>query len=303
MTLLAAFEALLHRYTGQKDFAIGTPIANRTDEKLEPLIGFFVNTLALRANVEGNPSFVELLARVQKEALGGYAHQAVPFERLVDELGVARDLSRNALFQVMFVLQNARVEALALAGLTFEGLPLETTTAKFDVTLAMEERGDELTGLFEYASESVRCSHRRADGAALHADARGDRRAAGGARVGAAAARRRRAAGVGARAQRHGGGVPARGVHPRAVRGAGEEDAGGSGGRIRQRARSAIGSSTSAAISSRITCRRWAWGPKCASASASSGPWKWRSACSGSSRRAEPTCRSIRATRRSGWRS
>ena len=153
MTLLAAFEALLHRYTGQKDFAIGTPIANRTDEKLEPLIGFFVNTLALRANVEDNPSFVELLARVQKEALGGYAHQAVPFERLVDELGVARDLSRNALFQVMFVLQNARVEALALAGLTFEGLPLETTTAKFDVTLAMEERGDELTGLFEYASE------------------------------------------------------------------------------------------------------------------------------------------------------
>ena len=88
MTLLAAFEALLHRYTGQKDIAIGTPIANRTDEKLEPLIGFFVNTLVLRANVEGNPSFVELLARVQKEALGGYAHQEVPFERLVDELGV-----------------------------------------------------------------------------------------------------------------------------------------------------------------------------------------------------------------------
>src|SRR5439155_1114562 len=113
MTLLAAFEALLHRYTGQKDFAVGTPIANRTDEKVEALIGCFINTLALRANVEGNPSFVELLGRVQKESLGGYAHQAVPFERLIDELQVERDLSRAPLCQAMFNLQNAPIEAQA----------------------------------------------------------------------------------------------------------------------------------------------------------------------------------------------
>ena len=153
MTLLAAFEALLHRYSGQNDFAIGTPIANRTDEKLEQLIGFFVNTLALRASLEGNPSFLELLARVQKEALGGYAHQAVPFERLVEQLGVERDLSRSALFQVMFILQNTPIDDLSLAGLSFEGLPLATTTAKFDLTLSMEEGDDELAGVFEYATD------------------------------------------------------------------------------------------------------------------------------------------------------
>ena len=153
MTLLAAFEALLYRYSGQESFAIGTPIANRTDEALEQLIGFFVNTLALRASLEGNPSFVELLARVQKEALGGYAHQAVPFERLVEQLGVERALDRAALFQVMFILQNTPVDELSLAGLRLEALPIASGTAKFDLTLAMEERGDELTGVFEYATE------------------------------------------------------------------------------------------------------------------------------------------------------
>ena len=120
MTLLAAFEALLQRYTGQDDFAVGTPIANRTAENVEGLIGFFVNTLALRANLDGNPSFVELLGRVRREALGAYAHQDVPFERLVEELHVERDVSRAPLFQVMFTLQNAPVGALVLEGLTLE---------------------------------------------------------------------------------------------------------------------------------------------------------------------------------------
>ena len=153
MTLLAAFEALLHRYTGQHDFAVGTPIANRTDEKLEQLIGCFINTLALRANLDGNPTFVELLGRVRHEALGGYAHQAVPFERLVEELGVERDLSRAPLCQAMFNLHNAPVEALALDGLRFEPMTLGSDAAKFDVALTMTERGEELVGGFVYAPE------------------------------------------------------------------------------------------------------------------------------------------------------
>ncbi|MDB4970229.1 MAG: tycC2 [Myxococcales bacterium] len=153
MTLLAAFELLMARYSGQEDFAVGTPIANRTERDVEELIGFFVNTLVMRADLGGNPSFVELLDRVRREALGGYAHQAVPFERLVDELVVERDLSRNPLFQVMFILQNAPIGELELAGLTLEPLALDAGTAKFDLTLAMEERGDELIGHFEYATD------------------------------------------------------------------------------------------------------------------------------------------------------
>ena len=153
MTLLAAFEALLHRYTGQQDFAVGTPIANRTDEKMEQLIGCFINTLALRANLDGNPSFVELLGRVQQEALGGYAHQALPFERLVEEVGSGRDLSRSALFQVMFSLQNAPLGELALEGLTLEPVTLGSDAARFDLALTISERGEELAGGFVYSPE------------------------------------------------------------------------------------------------------------------------------------------------------
>ena len=153
MTLLAGFETLLYRYTGQKDFAIGAPIANRTDGKVEALIGCFVNTLALRADLDGDPTFVELLGRVREQALGGYAHQAAPFERLVDELGVERDLSRSPLFQVSFVLQNAPAETLVLEGVTLEALPLPVSTAKFDLTVTLEERGGELGGSVEYATD------------------------------------------------------------------------------------------------------------------------------------------------------
>ncbi|MDB4970228.1 MAG: amino acid adenylation domain protein, partial [Myxococcales bacterium] len=153
MTLLAAFEVLLHRYTGQEDFAVGTPIANRTEREIEELIGFFVNTLVMRADLSANPSFVELLARVRREALGAYAHQAVPFERLVDEVGVERDGSRNPLFQVMFVMQNAPVEQMTLAGLTLESLAVDTGTAKFDLTLLMGEGPGGLVGSFEYATD------------------------------------------------------------------------------------------------------------------------------------------------------
>ena len=112
MTLLAAFDLLLCRYAGQEQVLVGTPIANRNRSEIEGLIGFFVNTLVLRGDVRGNPSFSELLRRVRETALSAYAHQDLPFEKLVEELQPERDMSRSPLFQVMFVLQNAPAEAL-----------------------------------------------------------------------------------------------------------------------------------------------------------------------------------------------
>src|SRR5208337_926941 len=113
MTLLAAFTILLHGYTNQDDLVVGTPTANRNRLEIEGLIGFFVNTLVLRTNLSDNPSFRDLLRRVREDYLGAYAHQDLPFERLVEELHPTRDLSRNPLFQVMFVLQNASLQAVA----------------------------------------------------------------------------------------------------------------------------------------------------------------------------------------------
>src|SRR6185369_9402148 len=114
MTLLAAFNVLLHRYTGQQDIVIGSPIANRNRVEVENLIGFFVNTLVLRTDMSGEPDFLTLLGRVKEMTLDAYAHQDLPFERLVEELQPERDMSRNPLFQIAFALQNAPVPALEL---------------------------------------------------------------------------------------------------------------------------------------------------------------------------------------------
>jgi aspartate racemase len=153
MTLLAVFQILLYRYTGQEDVIVGSPIANRNRVEVEGLIGFFVNTLVLRTELSGDPSFRELLGRVREVALGAYAHQDLPFEKLVEELQVERDLSRNPLFQVMFVLQNAPISALEFRGLSLTPLEVHNGTAKFDLTLELEESAEGIRGWFEYNTD------------------------------------------------------------------------------------------------------------------------------------------------------
>ena len=151
MTLLAGFQALLHRYSGQQQISIGTPNANRHSSEIEPLIGFFVNTLVMRADFRGDPSFRQLLGRVREVALGAFAHQEMPFDKLVDALGVERNMSYSPLFQVMFILQNVPRQELSIEGLTFTGVEFESKVATFDLTLAMEEVEDgRLTGAVEY---------------------------------------------------------------------------------------------------------------------------------------------------------
>nr|QEO74317.1 AMP-dependent synthetase and ligase [uncultured bacterium] len=150
MTLLAAFETLLSRYTGETDLVVGTPIANRNRAETEPLIGFFVNTLALRTDLSGDPTFAELLARVRDVALDAYAHQDVPFELLVETLQPERDLSRTPLFQVMFVLEDDPAARLELPGLTLRVEPLTNGTSKFDLTMFVEESG---RCVVEYSAE------------------------------------------------------------------------------------------------------------------------------------------------------
>ncbi|MBD2468775.1 non-ribosomal peptide synthetase [Nostoc sp. FACHB-145] len=153
MTLLAAFKVLLYRYTQQEDIIVGTPIANRNRAEIEGLIGFFVNTLVLRTNLGNNPSFRELLHQVREVTLGAYAHQDLPFERLVEELQPGRDLSHNPLFQVMFILQNASTEVLHLPELTFEQLKVDKNTANFDLTLSLTETKAGLKGDLEYNTD------------------------------------------------------------------------------------------------------------------------------------------------------
>ncbi|MFN6567974.1 non-ribosomal peptide synthase/polyketide synthase [Dendronalium sp. ChiSLP03b] len=138
MTLLAAYNTLLYRYTGQEDILVGTPIANRDRTQIEELIGFFVNTLVMRTNLAENPSFSELLPRIRETALSAYAHQDLPFEMLVEALQPERDMSHTPLFQVMFVLQNTPVSEFELTGITISDLPIQTSTVKFDLTLVME---------------------------------------------------------------------------------------------------------------------------------------------------------------------
>jgi amino acid adenylation domain-containing protein len=153
MTLLAAFQTLLARYSGQEDLVVGTPIAGRQRLETEGLIGLFVNTLVLRARLSGAQSFRALLQQVREVTLGAYAHQDVPFERLVEELQPERQLNRAPLFQVLFVLQNMPAPSLELPGLRLSATPADGATAKFDLTLAMQEMGGRLVGALNYATD------------------------------------------------------------------------------------------------------------------------------------------------------
>ena len=153
MTLLAAFDTLLLRYSGQSDVVVGSPIANRNRSEIEGLIGFFVNTLVLRTDLSGNPTFRELMARVRDVALDAFAHQDLPFERLVEEIQPDRDLSRTPLVQVMFALQNAPVSNPELTDLILTPVDLTTNTSRFDLTVQVWETDEALAGSFEYNTD------------------------------------------------------------------------------------------------------------------------------------------------------
>ena len=139
MLLLAAFQVLLARYTGEEEIVVGTPVAGRSRQELEPLIGFFVNTLVLRTSLCGRPDFLEVLRRVREVALGAFAHQDVPFEMLVEELQPERDLSHTPLFQVMFSFQNTPEADFNLPQLKFSPVDVENENARFDLTFDATE--------------------------------------------------------------------------------------------------------------------------------------------------------------------
>ena len=153
MTLLAAFKTLLYRYTGQTDILVGSPIASRSRAEIESLIGFFVNVLVLRTNLNSELNFRELLSRVKSTALGAYVHQDLPFEKLVEELQPERDLSYNPLFQVIFVLQNVPLPTPKLSDISITGQEGYSGTAKFDLTLFMEDSQQGLVSTLEYNTD------------------------------------------------------------------------------------------------------------------------------------------------------
>src|SRR4029077_16337945 len=167
MTLLAGFQALLHRHTGQTDISVGTPIANRNHGDVEKLIGFFINMLVLRTDLSGDPGFGDLVDRVRRTALGAYDHQSVPFAKLaqkrrparapvakvVEELRPERDLRHTPLFQVSFQVLNLPQSPLELPGITLHPLSFAARSAKFDLDLALTDAADRLSGVLDYNAD------------------------------------------------------------------------------------------------------------------------------------------------------
>jgi amino acid adenylation domain-containing protein len=153
MTLLSAFQVLLGKYAGSDDVVVGSPIAGRMRKEIEELVGFFVNTLVLRTDLSGDPSFREVLGRVREVTLGAYAHQEVPFEKLVAELQPERSLSHSPLFQVTFTLQNAGGGGVALPGLEVSGVGAELASARFDLSLELAATPQGLRGRLDYSTD------------------------------------------------------------------------------------------------------------------------------------------------------
>ncbi len=153
MTMLAAFEALLARHSGQNDFAIGTPIANRGRAEIEGLMGIFLNTLVLRADLNGDPTFLELIARAKGTALGAFNNQDLPFEVLVEELQPERNPGRNPLCQVMLVLVQAPLTNRTMGDILISDVKIENKTAKFDLTLFLTDGPDGIQGLLGYNTD------------------------------------------------------------------------------------------------------------------------------------------------------
>ena len=153
MTLLAAFKALLYQYTGQTDLVIGSPIAGRNRPEIEGLIGFFVNTLVLRSDLSGNPSFRELLKRVREVCLGAYAHQELPFQKLVEALHPKRNSSRGSLARVFFAFQNVPRQPLKIPGLTVTPVRTDVRRPTAALTLFMWEAEECLAGSLNYAAD------------------------------------------------------------------------------------------------------------------------------------------------------
>ncbi|MDQ3252839.1 MAG: amino acid adenylation domain-containing protein, partial [Acidobacteriota bacterium] len=153
MTLLAAFQTLLARYSGQEDITVGSPIAGRNRVEIEGIIGAFINMLVLRTDLSGDPTFCELLGRVREVALGAYAHQDLPFEKLVEELQPERTLSRNPLFQVLFIFGNYAMEELKLPGLNLRLVEFDSKTTQFDMVLEIVEKAEGLSCLIAYNTD------------------------------------------------------------------------------------------------------------------------------------------------------
>ena len=151
MTLLAGFQVLLYRYSGQRDITVGSPVAGRTMRETEEVVGLFINTLVFRADLSGNPAFDEFLKRVRNIALEAYVHQEVPFEKLVESLVPERNLSRTPLFQVMLTLQNSAQSEARLGAAKVENYTVDTATAKFEITLLMTESAREINCSWDYA--------------------------------------------------------------------------------------------------------------------------------------------------------
>ncbi|MBE9162160.1 non-ribosomal peptide synthetase [Tychonema sp. LEGE 06208] len=158
MTMLAALETLLYRYTNQDDIIVGTDLANRTQIETEALIGFFVNILVLRTDLSGNPTFCELLARVREVTLKAYAHQDLPFDKLVEELRPDRSLNQTPIFQVLFVMQNMPMPALKLGNLTLTPIEVDSEIAKFDLVLFVGETERGIAGSWKYNAGLFDCA-------------------------------------------------------------------------------------------------------------------------------------------------